>query len=181
MQKRIREDASLALANEGNDQELATSFTTIAGRTSEEPLEGTVLEACPQHGNQYLLFLTDDIPFEDSLHIHLLDEDLNRIDTVTLSAPYTTGHFRNLKCEDSGGITFEFFGICVWEVSVSPKEVSVSLKKWLRLPFVSGPKGIFWQKGWFHVQELRAGKYFCPGFPSIGEPSSMSPIHDHRP
>lgn len=104
----IPEDASLALAREGNDQALATSFATIAGRTSEEPLEGTVLEACIQHGNRYLLFLTDDIPFEDSLHIHLLDEDLNRIDTVTLGAPYTTGHFRNLKCDDFGGLTFEF-------------------------------------------------------------------------
>ncbi len=147
----IREDASLTLASEGNDQELATSFATIAGRTSQEPLEGTVLEACVQHGNQYLLFLTDDIPFEDSLHIHLLDEDLNRIDTVTLGAPYTTGHFRNLKCEDSGGITFEFFGDCVWEIVVLPK-------KRLRLPLISGPRGVSWQKGWFHALELRARK-----------------------
>jgi hypothetical protein len=151
MQQCIREDASLALAREGNDQELATSFATIAGRTCEEPLEGTVLEACIQHDNRYLLFLTDDTPFEDSLHIHLLDEDLNRIDTVTLGAPYTTGHFRNLKCEDSSGITFEFFGDCVWEIVVLPK-------KRLRLPFVSGQKGVSWQKGWFHALELRTRK-----------------------
>ncbi|WP_227510310.1 hypothetical protein [Marinobacter excellens] len=151
MQQCIREDASLTLAREGNDKELATSFATIAGRTSEEPLEGTVLEACIQHGNRYLLFLTDGIPFEDSLHIHLLDEDLDRIDTVTLGAPYTTGHFRNLKCEDFSGITFEFFGDCVWEIVISPK-------KRLRLPFVSGPKGVSWLKGWFHVLELRARK-----------------------
>lgn len=151
MQQSIREDASLTLAREGNDQELATSFATIAGRTAEEPLEGTVLEACVQHGNQYLLFLTDDIPFEDSLHIHLLDESLNRIDTVTLGAAYTTGHFRNLTCQDSGRITFEFFGDCVWEIVMLPK-------KRLRLPFVSGPKGVSWQKGWFHVLELRARK-----------------------
>jgi hypothetical protein len=151
MQQRIREDASLALVREGNDQELATSFATIAGRTSEEPLEGIVLEACVQRGNQYILFLTDDIPFEDSLHIHLLDEDLNRVDTATLGAPYTTGHFHNLKCEDSGEITFEFFGDCAWEVSVSPQ-------RRLRLPFVSGPRGVSWQNGWFHVLELRARK-----------------------
>lgn len=151
MQQRIREDASLTLAREGTDHELATSFVTISGRTSEEPLEGTVLEACVQHGNQYLLFLTDDIPFEDSLHIHLLDENFNKIDTVTLGAPYTTGHFRNLICEDSSRITFEFFGDCVWEVSVSPK-------KRLRLPFVSGPRGVSWQNGWFHILELRARK-----------------------
>ncbi|WBU40380.1 MULTISPECIES: hypothetical protein [Marinobacter] len=151
MQQCIREDASLTLAREGNDQELATSFATIAGRTSEEAREGTVLEACIQHGNRYLLFLTDDIPFEDSLHIHLLDEDLDRIDTVTLGAPYTTGHFRNLKCEDSSGITFEFFGDCVWKIVVLPK-------KRLRLPFFSGQKGVSWQKGWFHVLELRDRK-----------------------
>lgn len=151
MQQHIREDASLAMAKEGNDYELATSFAIIAGRTSKEPLEGTVLEACVQYGNQYLLFLTDDIPFEDSLRIHLLDKNLNRIDTVTLGAPYTTGHFRNLTLEDSGGITFEFFGDCVWEVSVSPQ-------KRLRLPFVSGPRGVSWQNGWFHVLEIRTRK-----------------------
>jgi hypothetical protein len=151
MQQHIREDASLAMAKEGNDYELATSFAIIAGHTSEEPLEGTVLEACVQYGNQYLVFLTDDIPFEDSLRIHLLDKDLNRIDTVTLGAPYTTGHFRNLTFEDSGVITFEFFGDCVWEVSVSPR-------KRLRLPFISGPRGVSWQNGWRHVLELRAKK-----------------------
>src|SRR5690606_37573344 len=110
MHKCIRKDASLTLAKEGTGNELASSFTTIAGRTSKEPLEGVILEACVQHGNQYLLFLTDDIPFEDSLHIHLLDEHLNRIDTVTLGAPYATGHFRNLSCKEPGKITFEFFG-----------------------------------------------------------------------
>lgn len=148
MQQCIREDASVALAREGNDQELATSFATIAGRTSEEPLEGIVLEACVQCGNQYLLFLTDDIPYEDSLHIHLLDEDLNRIDTATLGAPYTTGHFRNLTCEDSGEITFEFFGDCAWEVQVLPK-------KRLRLPFLSGARGVSRRIGLFHVLEIR--------------------------
>lgn len=151
MQQHIREDASLAMAKEGNDYELTTSFAIIAGRTSEEPLEGTVLEACVQYGNQYLLFLTDDIPSEDSLHIHLLDEDLNRVDSATLGAPYTTGHFRNLTLAESGRITFEFFGDCVWEVSLSPR-------KRLRLPFVSGSRGVSWQKGWFHILELRAKK-----------------------
>ena len=151
MQQRICENTSLALAKEGNDYELATSFATIAGRTSAEPLEDTVLEAGVQHGNQYLLFLTDDIPSEDSLHIHLLDEDLNRIDSATLGAPYATGHVHNLTLEESGRITFEFFGDCVWEVSVSPR-------KRLRLPFVSGPSGVSWQKGWFHVLEFRTRK-----------------------
>lgn len=151
MRKRIRKDASLKRAREGNDQELPMSFAVIAGQTSEEALEGIVLEACVQYGNQYLLFMTDDIPFEDSLHIHLLDENLNRADTATLGAPYTTGHFRNLICEDSAELTFEFFGDCVWQVSVSPEER-------LRLPFISGPKGVSWQKGWFHVIELRAKK-----------------------
>lgn len=150
-QRFIHADASLTLAKQANDQEIIKSFATIAGRTSEEPLEGIVLEACIQHGNQYLLFLTDDIPFEDSLHIHLLDEDLNRVDTATLGAPYSTGHFRNLTCEVSGEITFEFFGDCVWEVSVLPE-------KRLRLPFISGPKGVSWQDGWFQFLELRAKK-----------------------
>ncbi len=151
MHQRIYENVSLAVAKASSDYELATSLITIAGQTTQEPLEGTVLEACVQHGNRYLLFLTDDIPFEDSLHIHLLDECLNRLDTITLGTPYATGHFRNLICEDSGKITFEFFGGCEWEVIVLTK-------KRLRLPFASGPRGVCWPKGWFHILELRARK-----------------------
>lgn len=148
MQPCIQNDASLALASEGSDHELATSFVTIAGQTSPEPLEGKILEACVQQGKQYLLFLTDDIPHEDSLHIHLLDNDLNRMDTATLGALYTTGNFRNLTCENSGSITFEFFGDGVWEVSVLPNSR-------LRLPLISGPRGVSWSNGWFHVLEIR--------------------------
>jgi hypothetical protein len=151
MQQRIQDDVSLTLAREGNDQELAMSYATIDGRTSGEPLEGIVLEACVQHGNQYLLFLTDNIPFEDSLHIHLLDENLNRIDSATLGGAYTTGHFRNPTCEDSGKTTFEFFEDCVWELSVLAN-------RRLRLPFVSGPPGVSWQGGWLHMLELKPRK-----------------------
>lgn len=61
MRKRSCEDTSLTMAKEGNDYELATSFAIVGGRMSEDPLEGPVLEAYARHGNQYLLFLTDDI------------------------------------------------------------------------------------------------------------------------
>lgn len=147
MQQFIREDVSLTLATKGSDRDLAKSLVTIAGHTSVEPLEGVVLEACVQHGHQYLLFLTDDIPFEDSLHIHLLDDELRTIDSLALGAAYTTGHFRNLKCDEAGGITFEFFGDQVWELSVLPE-------RRLRIPLISGPRGVSWQRGLFHTLAL---------------------------
>ncbi|MDN6320828.1 MAG: hypothetical protein L0J77_13790 [Marinobacter sp.] len=34
----------------------------IGDRTSQEPLEGVILEACVQLGERYLVFLTDDTP-----------------------------------------------------------------------------------------------------------------------
>jgi len=149
MEQSVREDIDLTLASEATENRLATSFVKIGGRSSQTPLEGAVLEACVQQSGQYLVFLTDDIPYEDSLHIHLLDCNLSIQDSVTLGTAYTTGSFRNLDLAEDGSITFEFFGGNAWKVSVLSE-------KRLRIPYISGPLGVSWGKGLLHRLDLRS-------------------------
>lgn len=149
LEQSVREDADLTQVREAAESQLATSFVNIGGRTSQEPLEGVILEACVQQGKRYLVFLTDDIPHEDCLHIHLLDSNLSRQDSVTLGAAYTTGNFRHLNLEERGGLTFEFFGDNAWRVSVLSEQR-------LRIPYLSGSRGVSWGKGLFHWLDLRS-------------------------
>lgn len=148
MEQSVWEGADLTLASEATGNRLATSFVNNGGRTSQEPLEGVVLEACVQQGERYLVFLTDDIPYGDCLRIHLLDRNLSRQDSVTLGAAYTTGNFRNLDLEEEGSLTFEFFGGNAWRVSVLSEQR-------LRIPYLSGSRGVSWGKGLFHWLDLR--------------------------
>ncbi len=72
-------------------------------------LSGCVLEALFNLNNQHLLFTTDDCPFEEGLHIYLLDNSLKVLDFLELYAPYTPAILRNIKIIDPNKINFAFF------------------------------------------------------------------------
>jgi len=79
--------------------------------------------------------MTDDIPGEDMLHIHLLAEDLSVIDSATIGGMYSTGSFTNYTVLEPNQITFNFIGGNEWRVEVLEDKV-------FSLPFVSSPKGV---------------------------------------
>ncbi len=151
MRQLLREDVELILASKATETRLATSLVKIGAGITGEPVEGAVLEACVQQGEHYIVFLTAGIPYEDSLHIHLLDSDLLHRDSVMLAAAYTTGNFRNLILEEGGALSFEFFGSRLWTVSVLSE-------KRLRIPYLSGPSGVSWSKGLFHQLDIRSSR-----------------------
>lgn len=99
LEQSVREDADLTQVREAAGSQLATSFVNIGGRTSQEPLEGVILEACVQQDERYLVFLTDDIPHEDCLHIHLLDSNLSQnypqFFRLIRSSPVLRNHHRS--------------------------------------------------------------------------------------
>lgn len=99
-------------------------------------VEGAVLEACVQWKDHYLVFLTDDIPNEDMLHIHLLDENLSLLDSASIGSPYATGNFRSFEMKEPDEVNFRFIGEADWSVKLLQK-------KKLHIPFVSDPKGVF--------------------------------------
>lgn len=107
----------------------------IDGASTGSRVAGAVLEAAVAHAGEYLLFLTDDVPFEDMLSIHLIDRRGRLLDTARIGGPYTTGSFSELTLHDPGVARFHFVGDTEWTVEVFPEAR-------LRLPFVSDAPGV---------------------------------------
>lgn len=139
---------------------LPASEVRIDGHRTAEPLPGLVLEAafeCQGIGDaRFLLFLTDDVPFEDFLHIHLLDASLRLIDSASLGAMYSTGSFR-LVGEPAGHVLrFRFFDDDEWSLELLDAAG-------LRLPFVGEPTGVHRRFGFSRQFRLRAEAPASPG------------------
>jgi hypothetical protein len=84
---------------------------------------GLKLEAAALLGEEdpkagYLLFLTNDVPFEDALSITLLDTSLKVLDRARLGGIYSTGAWRNPVIEGPGRIAFDFIDEKRWRVNV---------------------------------------------------------------
>lgn len=98
-------------------------------------LPGAILEAALQCQDHYLLFITDDVPYEEALHIVLLDAQWHTIDRATLSGPYTTGSFTGLNLHAPSTVRFRFFGDTDWELEL----LSASA---FRVPLLGDPVGV---------------------------------------
>lgn len=116
------------------------------GRPAAQALPGARLEAafdCAGLGDaQLLLFLSDDVPFEDFLHLHLLDAELALLDSVSLGAPYSTGRFALLGEPTDRTLRFRFFGQADWTLQLLDQAET-------RLPFLGDPPGVHRRFG-FH-------------------------------
>lgn len=66
---------------------------------------------------RYLLFMTDDIPYDESLEILLVKLNEGIQERVTLSTSYGSGTFLNMRLHDKH-IEFSYFGDEKWEVEV---------------------------------------------------------------
>ena len=117
------------------DDAAPTSELVQHGAPTGVLLAGVVLEAAVAWNESYVLFLTDDVPYEESLHIHLLSADFQLIDTASLSAMYATGSFSALTLMPPDRLSFRFFGDMDWRVEL------LSRPK-LRIPFLSEPAGV---------------------------------------
>jgi hypothetical protein len=104
-------------------------------------VHGVVLEAAIEidrvdASRMYLLFLSNDVPYEDSLAINLLDADLTTIDRAGLGGMYATGWFRDMELHDPATVTFSFFDEKEWCVAVldTPER---------RVPFIGDATGVY--------------------------------------
>ena len=126
---------ALVKVHEASDVSQAQSDVVLNGKSTGIIVPGQVLEAAVQVNEQrYILFLTDDIIFEESLTIALIDVHDGLKEIVHLGNEYSTGNFADLQVTDDS-VDFRFIGDYIWtlKVSDSPR---------LRLPFVSDPKGV---------------------------------------
>lgn len=131
---------ALVKVHEATDVSQDQSDIVLHGKSTGIIVPGQVLEAAVQVNEQrYILFLTDDIIFEESLTIALIDVHDGLKEIVRLGNEYSTGTFADLQVTDDS-VDFRFIGDYIWtlKVSDSPR---------LRLPFVSDPKEVKRESG----------------------------------
>ncbi|QGZ41930.1 hypothetical protein IP92_04285 [Pseudoduganella flava] len=117
------------------DEAHPLSEILIDGHPSSVTIAGAVLEACVECDDGFLVFASDDIPYEETLRIYLLNPALTVLDKATLSAPYTTGAFANLRIVDRSTLRFDFFGGVPWTLTLHEHEV-------FALPWRPAPRGV---------------------------------------
>lgn len=81
-------------------------------------LDGTCLDAQFVIGNKYLLILSDDIPYEETLRFYLLDASLRVVDWLELGAPYSPGVLGDLRDVGADRLEFSFAGNDRWQLHV---------------------------------------------------------------
>ncbi|GEM_PF-1608604 len=64
----------------------------------------------------YLLLLTEDSPYEECLHILLLDNNCGLLDSIDIGAPYTPGILENVHPEQDH-LKFEMYGY-IWRIKI---------------------------------------------------------------
>lgn len=101
----------------------------------------------------YLLFFTDNSPYEEALQIVLLDSHLQFLDGLELGQPYTPGVLSDIHAESEQRILFDFFEGTRLLLSIQPEGV-FHLSR--RLPSFARPlKGRFFSRHYLTVQEAR--------------------------
>ena len=96
------------------------SRLVVGGREARVAVPGAVLEAPYRAGDRLLLFLTDDVPHEEGLHVVLLGPDLAPLDRLFLGAGGTTGVFRDAHVLSASELRFSFFGRGPWRLTLLP-------------------------------------------------------------
>ena len=81
-------------------------------------MRGLVLEAQLALDGGFLVLTTDDSPFEEALHLTLLDAHLAVEDERTLSVPYRPGAVTDLRVVSAEAVELSFFGKDRWRVTV---------------------------------------------------------------
>lgn len=82
-----------------------------------------------------LVFISDAVLYEDTLHIYLLDSGLQTLDQASMYGLYATGTFSLLDIIPPDTVQFVFFSDMVWSLKVSDH-------KTFRLPILSDPHGV---------------------------------------
>jgi hypothetical protein len=133
-----KDDVKLKIISEATETQSPKSEITIEGTNLKLIINGVDLEACIKCDERYLIFTTDDCPFEESLNIYLLSGENEIIDSATAFWPYGTGSFKLHSVTDPDLVQFKFFGDKDWQIKVFKS-------KRFHIPHISEPSGV-WRK-----------------------------------
>ncbi|WP_338557583.1 hypothetical protein [Erwinia sp. E_sp_B04_7] len=132
MDKTLELSLSPVKAQVGNAPAQAAIF--FEGNPTGFVIDGVLLEAALRvDERRFLMFVTDDIIYEEMLTILLLDLSRGIVDKLVIGSAYNSGCFEDLKVLPHLA-SFSFIGDTTWTVRVLPTPS-------LRLPF-SDPRGV---------------------------------------
>jgi hypothetical protein len=113
-------------------------------------LSGVYLEAQFAVGNDFILFITDDCPFEERLSIYYLDPAAELLDSLQLCVWYTPGILTNLRIKQPNQLHFSFFDASEnWVLSVLSKP---EIQFWANSHPITR-KRPFMHKAYFNLEE----------------------------
>lgn len=126
---------SLILTRDATELTQAQCDVVLNGKSTGILVPGHVLEAAVQVNNQrYILFLTDDVIFEESLTIALIDIRDGVKEIIRLGNAYSRGIFEDLLLT-ADSIHFRFSSGRLWMIKTSDEPRLTS-------PFDSVPKNV---------------------------------------
>jgi hypothetical protein len=145
-----KDDVCLKIISEATEIQSPKSEIAIDGTRLKMAINGVDLESCIEYNERYLVFTTDDCPFEESLNIYLLSSENEIIDHAIMFWPYGTGSFNLLRVIDPDLVQFKFFGDKDWQIKIFNN-------KHFYIPYISEPSGVwreikFWRS--FGVSEV---------------------------
>lgn len=126
---------NLSLAPAGDRDEVPVSDLLADGRPTGVRLNGAVLEAAVECNDHFLVFLTDDVPFEEVLQVVLLNRAFQEVESLCIGSAYSTGSFSDLALEPPDTVRFRFIGGTTWRITVMKEQH-------LRIPIFSDPTGV---------------------------------------
>lgn len=142
MSLRLADQLSLGRIVPATEQAPPRAELVLNGSPTGKHLPGATLEAAIDWDGFYLLFLTDDVPYEEMLRIVLLDQHLNALDRALIGGIYSTGSFRGLELCAPNAVQFRFIGELTWRVELRANRS-------LRVPLLSEPRGVYRPLGFF--------------------------------
>jgi len=126
---------ALRLIGSPPSEDLPQSEVIINRQPTGHIIDGAVLEAAIRWHDLVLAFVTDDIMYEETLHIYLFDAKLNVVDSARLGWMYATGVFSLLELCPPDTVRFLFFGDTDWTLELFSDEV-------FAIPFFKDPRGV---------------------------------------
>lgn len=107
-------DYSIRVVTASTSDDVPQCEVVVAGTGTGKILQGAVFEAALKWNDYILLFVTNDVPFEDTLNIYLLDSQMNVEDYARLYYIYATGIFSALDVSEPDTVRFNFLGEQRW-------------------------------------------------------------------
>ena len=114
------------------------------GEPSVLVLDGVHLEHQSRIADKYLLFVTEDCPFEEGLHIYLIDDNKQVLDALEIGAPYAPGVLKNVQSMGGSAMSFSFFGEDHWRLEVRDKPALTFNRPLSPVKYKQGALGRHW-------------------------------------